>query len=289
MNLPAAHLCRVCGYFSEDPPWGLDGCCPTYEYCPCCGVEWGNQDSLPTSADRFRARWLQRGGMWEDRTVPPDGLTTNERLKRLGIHGEEEPMTELAGEIIFHSHNTGGRQAGPPTGERYFPTAAVLTAEMSERDAFSIRVHVAHVPSVTQWTPCTVGALVPGAPGFEAVTPGAQLVVYEGTHVVGLLRLHGSADENHAHAPGIARWASGEITSLCRGLGGILDAAVLHEVTDLADYAEPGIALDLLCDNLDASSPLNVAQRGRLLTVGRAMGLDDTVAFLVDARPEQDD
>ena len=286
MNLPPTHLCRVCGYYSEDAPWGLDGRCPTYEYCPCCGVEWGYQDSLPTSADRFRAEWLRRGGLWTDRTVPADGLTTNERLHRLGIHREEEPMTELAGEIIFHPRRAGGRRAGPPTGERYFPTATVLAAEMTRHDAFSIRVQLARVPSATRWTPCAVSVLIPGAPGSEAVIAGAQLLVYEGPHVVGQLRLLGSTDETNAHAPGIARWASAEITTLCGDLGGILDPGVLRDVADLADHAEPGIALDLLCDRLDASSPLDVAQRSRLLTVGRAMGLDETVAFLGDAPTE---
>jgi hypothetical protein len=88
-------------------------------------------------------------------------------------------------------------------------------------------------------------------------------------------------------ASGIAQWASAEITSLCAGLSGILDPAVLHDVADLVDHAEPGIALDLLCDKLlDAKAPLDVAQRVRLLTVGRAMGLDETVAFLGDAPAE---
>lgn len=118
------------------------------------------------------------------------------------------------------------------------------------------------------------------------MTPGAQLLVYEGPHVVGQLRLRGSADETNVHAPGIARWASAEITTLCGDLGGILDPSVLRNVADLADHAEPGIALDLICDRLDASSPLDVAQRSRLLTVGRAMGLDATVAFLGDAPAE---
>jgi hypothetical protein len=262
---------------TDDPPWGLDGRCPTYEYCPCCGVEWGYQNSLPASVERFRSEWVRRGGTWTDRTVPADGLTTNERLRHLSTHREEAPMTDLAGEIIFH----------PPTGEDYFPTATVLTAATSERDAFSIRVHLAHAPSATQWTRCTVGVLVPGAPGSKAVVAGAQLLVYEGPHVVAQLRLLGSADETNAHAPGIVRWASAEITSLCGDLGGILDPAVLRDVTELTDYAEPGIALDLLCDKLlDANAPLAVAQRKRLLTVGRAMGLDETVAFLGDA-PEE--
>jgi hypothetical protein len=230
---------------------------------------------------------VQRGGIWTDRTVPADGLTTNERLQRLDTHREETPMTDLAGEIIFHPRSAGGRRSGPPTGESYFPTAAVLAAATSERDAFGIRVHLAHVPSAARWTPCSVGVLVPGAPFSEAMIPGAHLLVYGGPHVVGQLRLLGSADETNAHAPGIARWASAEITSLCGDLSGILDPAVLRDVTDLADHAEPGIALDLLCDKiLDADAPLNAAQRNRLLTVGRAMGLDETVAFLGDAPAE---
>jgi len=284
MRLPSAHLCRVCGYFSDDPPWGLDGRCPTYEYCPCCGVEWGYQDSLPASVERFRSEWVQRGGTWTNRTIPADGLTTNERLRRLDTHWGEAPMTDLAGEIIFHPPTAGGRRSGPPTGKDYSPTATVLVPATSGRDAFSIRVHLAHLPSATQWTPCTVGVLVPGAPGSEGVIPGAQLLVYEGPHVVAQLRLLGSADETNAHAPGTVRWASAEITSLCGDLGGILDSTVLRDVTDLADYAEPGISLDMLCDRiLDADAPLSAAQRNRLLTVGRAMGLDATVAFLGDA------
>jgi hypothetical protein len=281
MNFPFAHLCRVCGYLSEEPPWGLDGCCPTYEYCPCCGVEWGYQDSLPTSADRFRSEWVRRGGTWADRTVPADGLITNERLHRLGTHRKEAPVTDLAGEIIFHPRSAGGRRSGPPTGAGYFPTATVPEAATSERDAFGIRVHLAHVPSATQWTRCTAGVLIPGAPGSEAVVAGAQLLVHEGPHVVKQLRLLGSADETKAHASGIVRWAGAEIASLCVELGGILDPTVLRDVTDLADHVEPGIALDLLCDKLlDANAPLSAAQRNRLLTVGRAMGLDETVAFV---------
>lgn len=268
---------------TDDPPWGLDGRCPTYEYCPCCGVEWGYQDSLPASVERFRSEWVRRGGTWTDRTVPADGLTTNERLRRLDTHREEAPMTDLAGEIIFHPPTAGGRRSGPPTAEDYFPTATVL-APATGRGTFSIRVHLAHPPSATQWTPCTVGVLVPGAPGSEAMIAGAQLLVYDGSHVVGQLRIRGAADETNAHVSGIARWASAEITSLCGDVGGILDPAVLRDVTDLTDHAEPGIALDLLCDKLlDADAPLNAAQRNRLLTVGRAMGLDETVAFLGDA------
>ena len=50
----AEHYCRVCGYRSDEPPWGDDGRSPSFNHCPCCGVEWGYQDLLPTAAERFR-------------------------------------------------------------------------------------------------------------------------------------------------------------------------------------------------------------------------------------------
>jgi hypothetical protein len=46
-------------------PWGDDGRTPLFEYCPCCGVEWGYPDATPTGARRFREQWLQRGGEWD--------------------------------------------------------------------------------------------------------------------------------------------------------------------------------------------------------------------------------
>ena len=36
--------CRICGYRLGFEPWGDDGKTPTYEICPCCGVEFGNED-----------------------------------------------------------------------------------------------------------------------------------------------------------------------------------------------------------------------------------------------------
>ena len=34
--------CRICGYRLGFEPWGDDEKTPTYEICPCCGVEFGN-------------------------------------------------------------------------------------------------------------------------------------------------------------------------------------------------------------------------------------------------------
>ena len=78
-----AHNCRVCGYYAEDPPWGGSGLEPSFDYCPCCHVEWGYQDSLPEAARQFRARWVAAGAPWDDEDFDHDGLTTEERLKNV--------------------------------------------------------------------------------------------------------------------------------------------------------------------------------------------------------------
>jgi hypothetical protein len=66
-------LCRVCGLRQEEPPWGDDGHSPTYEYCACCGTEFGYQDASLTGVLRQRERWLDAGAAWaEPERKPPD-------------------------------------------------------------------------------------------------------------------------------------------------------------------------------------------------------------------------
>lgn len=74
--------CRVCGYLPEDPPWGASGDLPSFEICPCCGLEWGYEDSGLLSTQRFRARWIGKGAPWSTRSVPHDGLSVETRLPR---------------------------------------------------------------------------------------------------------------------------------------------------------------------------------------------------------------
>ena len=38
-------LCRVCGWKQETAPWGGDGQTASFLICPCCGVEFGYEDS----------------------------------------------------------------------------------------------------------------------------------------------------------------------------------------------------------------------------------------------------
>lgn len=75
--------CRVCGYRSEDPPWGEDGRSPLYEFCPCCGVEHGYQDSTLAGARKYREEWISSGALWEEAGVKPDNWTLDEQLRHV--------------------------------------------------------------------------------------------------------------------------------------------------------------------------------------------------------------
>lgn len=86
--------CRVCGYEPVDPPWGAAGHAPTYELCPCCGVEYGNEDYTQSSTIEYRDRWLSDGGKWMDERHPDDGLSTSARLER--VSGEQVRLGRMA-------------------------------------------------------------------------------------------------------------------------------------------------------------------------------------------------
>jgi len=58
------HYCRICGLYIEDLPWGEDGNTPSYEICPCCGVEFGHEDYTILSAKEYRIKWLKDGADW---------------------------------------------------------------------------------------------------------------------------------------------------------------------------------------------------------------------------------
>ncbi|SDT07044.1 hypothetical protein SAMN04489812_4027 [Microlunatus soli] len=76
--------CRVCGYyFNEWCPWGEDGRSPSFDTCPCCGVEFGYGDSSLVGVRRWREHWIAKGAPWSDGRTPSDGLDVDDRLKRV--------------------------------------------------------------------------------------------------------------------------------------------------------------------------------------------------------------
>lgn len=58
------YICRICGYRLKFKIWGEDGKSPSYEICPCCGVEFGNEDYTLTSILNYRKRWIEAGCNW---------------------------------------------------------------------------------------------------------------------------------------------------------------------------------------------------------------------------------
>jgi hypothetical protein len=77
------HHCRICGLYLDPAPWGDDGRCPSYEYCPCCNVEFGNQDYTPISARRYREKWMTYGARWFEPGEKPKNWDLNEQLKNI--------------------------------------------------------------------------------------------------------------------------------------------------------------------------------------------------------------
>lgn len=80
MNINA---CRVCGFISSDPPWGEQGDTPLFEYCPCCGVEYGYQDSSYEGTKQYRKEWLSKGVPWDEPRMKPDNWDLEEQLSNV--------------------------------------------------------------------------------------------------------------------------------------------------------------------------------------------------------------
>lgn len=81
------HLCFVCGLdlggVDENAPWGDSGIDPTFEFCPCCGTEFGYQDATLEAARAQRTRWADDGYRWMDDSRKPSGWDATRQLSGL--------------------------------------------------------------------------------------------------------------------------------------------------------------------------------------------------------------
>lgn len=77
------YSCRVCGLEQQDYPWGQGGDKPSYEICPCCGVEFGNDDATTTAVRRHREKWMRGGYEWNDPSRRPVGWKPEAQLGHL--------------------------------------------------------------------------------------------------------------------------------------------------------------------------------------------------------------
>ena len=82
-SAPNTHECRVCGCYSEDFPWGEDGKSPTYQLCPCCGIQFGKEDITLASIKGYRAEWISKGGEWFAKNDKPEHWDLEAQMKNI--------------------------------------------------------------------------------------------------------------------------------------------------------------------------------------------------------------
>ena len=77
------NFCRVCGFFTDDLPWGEDNVTPTYEICACCGVEFGNEDYTYESTLRYRRKWLAENAKFYECEYKPNSWNLQEQMNNI--------------------------------------------------------------------------------------------------------------------------------------------------------------------------------------------------------------
>lgn len=80
MPKDSLYRCRVCGWKAADAPWGENGNSPTFDYCDCCGVEFGYGDATPAAIRSTREQWIATGGKWAEESVKPAGWSLDKQL-----------------------------------------------------------------------------------------------------------------------------------------------------------------------------------------------------------------
>ncbi|MCB2410565.1 hypothetical protein [Hymenobacter lucidus] len=78
-------FCRVCGFEDNDEPYGHNGDLPSFEYCPCCGVQHGYEDCLPEAAAAYRKNWLATGATFEMPKFRPASWNLAAQLRNIPL------------------------------------------------------------------------------------------------------------------------------------------------------------------------------------------------------------
>jgi hypothetical protein len=82
MNQPQMN-CRVCGLRLDEPPWGTDAKTPLFDFCPCCGVEFGYGDATVLGARRWREKWVHSGATWSEPGQRPETWVLDDQLRQI--------------------------------------------------------------------------------------------------------------------------------------------------------------------------------------------------------------
>lgn len=76
-------VCRVCGLRHDTPPWGYDGHSPSFEICPCCGTEFGYDDTTRAGVLRRRAIWRETDFKWTEPAFCPSGWDKAAQMEQI--------------------------------------------------------------------------------------------------------------------------------------------------------------------------------------------------------------
>jgi hypothetical protein len=80
-----SNTCPVCGYPSLDEAAYDEFGCASYNICPCCGTEFGYDDSSTAHAE-LRKRWGDVGmPWWSKRQSAPADWNPIDQLKNAGF------------------------------------------------------------------------------------------------------------------------------------------------------------------------------------------------------------
>jgi hypothetical protein len=77
------YYCRVCGFRLQDPPWGDDGKSPSYDFCSCCGVEFGYGDASIIAIKTRREKWITSGANWDEPKLRPVNWNLEDQLQNV--------------------------------------------------------------------------------------------------------------------------------------------------------------------------------------------------------------
>ena len=78
------YVCPICGYDKlEEPPFDETGE-PSFEICPCCGIEFGfDLENAHISEQEYRQNWLNGGSNWFIPEEKPDNWDLQDQLKKI--------------------------------------------------------------------------------------------------------------------------------------------------------------------------------------------------------------
>ena len=69
--------CYICGHELPAPPWSTQW---IFEYCPCCGGQFGYDDASTKAIASYRQQWLEAGAPWFKPEKRPNDWSLKDQL-----------------------------------------------------------------------------------------------------------------------------------------------------------------------------------------------------------------